>query len=99
MMTGFTVGTFKIDPTEVTRGQYLAFLEAKQSSTAGQPATCSWNNSFVPAANWPPALAQYEMPVNHVDWCDAVAYCSWSGGRVCGAIGGGPGPATWACTT
>lgn len=84
-----TVGNFKIDATEVTRGQYLAFLTAKNGSTAGQAATCSWNTSFVPPKHWPPALKEYELPVNYVDWCDAVAYCSWAGGRLCGAPGGG----------
>ncbi|MBL8741774.1 MAG: SUMF1/EgtB/PvdO family nonheme iron enzyme, partial [Myxococcales bacterium] len=24
-----------------------------------------------------------------VDWCDAFAYCQWTGGRLCGEIGGG----------
>jgi formylglycine-generating enzyme required for sulfatase activity len=25
-----------------------------------------------------------------VDWCDAYAFCQWSGKRLCGKIGGGP---------
>lgn len=84
-----TVGTFKIDATEVTRGAYLAFVQAKNGNTAGQPAACSTNTSYVPPTGWPPALADYQMPAVYVDWCDAYAYCSWAGGRLCGKIGGG----------
>ena len=29
-----------------------------------------------------------------VDWCDAWAFCAWAGKSMCGAIGGGPAPAS-----
>jgi hypothetical protein len=84
-----SVGTFKIDATEVTRGSYLQFVQAKNGDVSGQPAVCSTNTSYVPPMNWPPTLAQYELPAVYVDWCDAYAYCAWAGERLCGKIGGG----------
>ncbi len=29
------------------------------------------------------------LPVTFVDFCDAVAFCSWAGKRLCGALDGG----------
>lgn len=93
--TAITVSTFNIDATEVTRGQYRAFLTAKNGNTSGQPSVCSWNTSYVPtyepASKWPPTLADYDAPVVGVDWCDAVAYCTHVGRRLCGNIGGASG--------
>jgi formylglycine-generating enzyme len=86
-----------IDSTEVTRDQYAAWL-ATSPSTAGQPSSCQWNNSFTPptnnpadgcdGSNWPPG-AKGNLPVVCVDWCDALAYCKGVGKRLCGRIGGG----------
>ena len=83
-------GGFCVDTTEVTRGQYKAWIDTNPS-TAGQPSYCSWNTSFNPLAglNWPPSPAQLDFPVVDVDWCDARAYCVAAGKRLCGAIGGG----------
>jgi len=82
-------GGVSIDATEVTRGQYAAFLQAKQGNISGQPGTCSWNTSYQPSNAWPPKVAEYDLPVAWVDWCDAYAYCAWSGRRLCGKIGAG----------
>ncbi|KIG12951.1 hypothetical protein DB30_00907 [Enhygromyxa salina] len=49
---------------------------------------CAWKNDFTPD-EWPvdpPA----NLPVVGVDWCDAMAYCAWSGKHLCGEIGGAP---------
>ncbi len=79
-----------IDAREVTNAEYQAFL-AKSPSTAGQPAVCSWNTSFVPSSAWPPLVKGSNLPVRYVDWCDAYAYCASVGKRLCGKVGtGGP---------
>jgi formylglycine-generating enzyme required for sulfatase activity len=82
------VGGYCIDATEVTRGQYDAFLKSNPN-VAGQAAACSWNVSFLPS---PFDLSKPDFPVTYVDWCDAFAYCAWAGKRLCGRIGGGPLP-------
>jgi formylglycine-generating enzyme required for sulfatase activity len=86
---GFDGGpSFCIDATEVTNGDYAAFL-ASSPTTAGLPAACSSKTSFLPTNAWPPGAANAKRPVVWVDWCDAYAFCAWAGKRLCGRIGGG----------
>ncbi|AKU96145.1 pyoverdine responsive serine/threonine kinase [Labilithrix luteola] len=77
-----------IDSTEVTQGQYLAFVDVATPADFSTP-ECAWNDSFVP----PPTCFDPEHRPNHpvacVDWCDAQAFCAWAGKRLCGKIGGG----------
>lgn len=67
-----------IDVTEVTQGQYAAFLAAD----AGLPRRpeCSWKvkNTF------PSCGGMSIYPVGGVDFCDADDYCRWAGKRLCG---------------
>ncbi|MEZ4369607.1 MAG: SUMF1/EgtB/PvdO family nonheme iron enzyme [Polyangiaceae bacterium] len=80
---------FCIDKTEVTRGQYEAWLDSKPS-TAGQPSACASNSDYTPSCAWKPGSDQ-QMPVVCVDWCDARAFCEAAGKRLCGKVGdGGP---------
>jgi formylglycine-generating enzyme required for sulfatase activity len=79
-------GSFCIDSTEVTNGQYEAFLNADPPAV---PAECGWKASFVPSDRWPPAPGSEKLPVAYVDWCDGYAYCAWTGKHLCGRIGGG----------
>jgi len=85
-------GLFRIDATEVTRGQYTEFLKAKSGNMAGQPAACDTNQSYVPAFGWAGGESEKKnMPVLGVDWCDAYMFCAWAGKRLCGHVGdGGP---------
>jgi formylglycine-generating enzyme len=98
---------FCIDRTEVTYGQWTAFRDAAVPPS-GQRPDCAWNAAFPdgdPSAN--PAFGD-TTPVTSVNWCDAVAFCSWSGKTLCGALadggplgpGFGPADARWAyaCT-
>jgi formylglycine-generating enzyme required for sulfatase activity len=85
-------GAFCIDVTEVTNAQYLAFLGAVDGAVATLPPACNDNGGLAPRAPsgaWPVASAAQTLPVTYVTWCDAVAYCTWAGKRLCGAIGGG----------
>ena len=76
-----------IDSTEVTQGQYQAWLDTNPS-LLNQISVCSWNTSFT-SAWWPLSPSDLDLPVVHVDWCDAYAYCAGVGKRLCGKIGGG----------
>jgi hypothetical protein len=79
---------FLIDATEVTRSQYAAWL-ATNPTTTGQTAVCSWNTSFAPdsACMAQPSVCQGTECANHpqpcIDMCDASAYCTAVGKRLC----------------
>jgi formylglycine-generating enzyme required for sulfatase activity len=80
-------GSFCIDTTEVTRAQYLAFMNA--GTPPAPSAFCAWNVNFTPTAHaWPPGAGEENLPIG-VNWCDAETFCKWSGKRLCGRIGGG----------
>lgn len=81
-------GTYGIDSTEVTRAQYIKFVNEMEGNLGGQSPECESNATFVPGADWPFA-DRPNLPVAFVDWCDAFAYCKWAGKRLCGKIGGG----------
>jgi formylglycine-generating enzyme required for sulfatase activity len=96
------IGSFCIDSTEVTVGQYAEFLAVAHEPDGAldhQPAGCAWNTTFRPAFWWKStpfesdagrSLAEIEsMPVTVVDWCDAHGYCAWAGKRLCSRVGGG----------
>ncbi len=85
-----------IDPTEVTRAQYAAFVAA--GGVTQVPGCASFNTSLAPDSA---CMAQSTVcsgsncdshPQVCVDWCDAYSYCDKLGKRLCGRIGGGMNP-------
>lgn len=86
-----------IDEREAVYAEYKAFLEAKGENFDGQPAECEANTSFVPGWEDP----SHEIPqcsvwlidsepdraVQCLDFCDAWAFCSWAGKRLCSEVG------------
>ncbi|MFO0745369.1 MAG: SUMF1/EgtB/PvdO family nonheme iron enzyme [Myxococcota bacterium] len=68
-----------IDATEVTRAEYIAFLQTHPDPSL-QPAKCAWNTSFQ-SADWP-WFASPQRAVQ-VDYCDAAAYCQYAGKHLC----------------
>jgi formylglycine-generating enzyme required for sulfatase activity len=92
---------FYIDATETTIRAYVDWLHTNPSLD-GQDARCVWNDAYEPgtasagAASGCLATA-YEAeastnpnrPARCIDWCDALAFCSAKGKRLCGRVGGG----------
>jgi hypothetical protein len=78
-------GSYCIDQYEVTKQEYDSFLQANPV-LAGMPAECA-GNIYRPSNGWP--YTEGRVPVTHIDWCDAYAYCSYMGKHLCGRIGGG----------
>jgi len=88
--------TFCIDRRETTRAQYDEFLSAPPAETSlllQDTLLCPERPSFVPGggvdceAAYEPGV-DGELPVACVDLCDAMAYCSFRGKRLCGGRGG-----------
>ena len=81
-----SAGGFCIDTTEVSKHDYNAFLTAvggTGGAVARTPA-CAWKTG-----NSAGCASEDPDPIACVDWCDAVAFCAWSGKRLCGAVGNG----------
>src|SRR5713101_7911754 len=81
-------GAYCIDSTEVTNAHYKAFVEAKVQ--IAPPAGCETVTSYVPNQPGWPLPGTDDAPVGQVSWCQAFAFCQWSGKRLCGSIRGGP---------
>jgi hypothetical protein len=80
-----------IDRTEVTVSDYTEWLE-KDPSPAWDATLCAWKGPSAtpaqPSASCPiPADEQnpYDpsLPIRCIDWCDASAFCSYYGERLC----------------
>ena len=64
-----TISTFDLDRTEVTVADYARCVSAGACAPADLPPD-------------DPRFARPDLPVTHVRWDDAVAYCRWAGGRL-----------------
>jgi len=98
-----------IDQREGTNSEYREFLAAKSGDFRDQPPECAWNKDYGPAVTAPepgcpdcPPI-KYGPPIEErqpdhavfgVDFCDAWAFCSWAGKRLCGLRGAAPGKVT-----
>ena len=80
---------FGIDVTEVTQGQYDAWLATKPALPASTDPNCGYVESYAEQGAGYTGTDADHHPVVYVDWCDAYAYCLGVGKRLCGAIGGG----------
>ena len=81
-------GSYCIDGYEVTKEEYDVFLQANPN-LSGLPPVCA-GNIYQPSNGWP--YTEGRVPVTYVDWCDAYAYCKYSGKHLCGKVGGGTNP-------
>ena len=87
---------YEIDATEVTQGQYKAWLATNPPLPPSADRNCGWKNNSgdgyadegTPTGVYTGIDADHHPVVNR-DWCDAYAYCAGVGKRLCGAIGGG----------
>ncbi len=88
---------FWIDQTEVTVAQYRQFLdEAPAPSWSTLSESCTWKTSLSDPQNSPEICADAadimieelpfadQRPIRCVDWCDALAFCSWADKTLCG---------------
>jgi sulfatase modifying factor 1 len=85
---GYQNVTYAIDAYEATNADYARFLAAGVDP-AIEPAVCAFNKTFVPSQSWPATAGNATRPVEGVNWCDAYAFCAWSGKRLCGSIADG----------
>jgi formylglycine-generating enzyme required for sulfatase activity len=85
-----------IGAREVTRDAYASFVAA--SNKPALPLVCTAKSAFEPDSACMKTVQPCPdadpdcgtQPQVCVDWCDAYAYCAWSGKRLCGKLGGGP---------
>jgi formylglycine-generating enzyme len=85
---------FCIDSTEAPVASYAVFLNDIHTNPAeGQPPECAWNTTYAPGYN--PYAGVFAdaaaYPQTTIDWCDALAYCTYWGKHLCGnRSDGGP---------
>jgi formylglycine-generating enzyme required for sulfatase activity len=82
------LGTYCIDATEVTRGQYREFLAAAVKPISSTDLLCRNENATYEPVGWDPNGVDDLLPVTNVDFCDAWDLCRFFEKRLCGGPGG-----------
>lgn len=77
-----TKGAFCIDPHEVSEGAYAEFVTANLGKTLSGEAPC---DSLVVTSR---VQGDLDVPATRVTFCEARAYCTWAGKRLCGHVSG-----------
>jgi sulfatase modifying factor 1 len=75
-----TSGSFCIDQNEVTIAQMVVFAASGFPAT-GKPAKCPTIDTWYRDGG-----ARDTDPAYNVNWCQAWAYCSWAGKRLCSVV-------------
>ena len=78
-------GSYCIDTTEVTIGQFNAYVEATSGVLVDVPDVCA-NALPTPPVD---STDDPQKPVANLGECHAGSYCRWAGKRLCGMIGDG----------
>jgi len=93
--------SFCVDQTEVTREQYERFLaDAPAFTSETLPEACRAVADHAPSAECASSTDLCvgdgcgRYPQTCIGFCDAAAFCAWSGKELCGDIGGGYGVRT-----
>jgi formylglycine-generating enzyme len=89
---------FAIDVREATIADWTAFRDTHSFATIREslPLACAYKTALGPNTGGSCLVdeAAPTHPIHCIDWCDAHAYCTASGKRLCGKIGGGAVPHT-----
>jgi formylglycine-generating enzyme len=86
---GVTVGSFRIDRTEVTVSRFDAFLKAtgRRSTAELEGGGYEWGAGWERRPGWtfraPSGRpARPDDPAAHVSWSEAADFCAWAGGSL-----------------
>ena len=83
------LGTFEIDATEVTIGNFRTYARSKSLTTTAERegGRVEYSGSWMRRAGWNYAYPQGDLgavsePAVHITWAEADAYCRHAGGRL-----------------